>query len=427
VTGRVVIVGGGLAGGTAARALREAGFDGEVTLVGDEPLPPYERPPLSKGYLRGESTVDSLHGPVRLSPAAGLTLVLGRRAVRLDADRRRVALDDGSHLPYDRLLVATGVRNRVLRVPGGHLPGVAQLRTVADADRLRTEIRRASRVAVVGMGLVGCEVAASLRHLGVEVVAVEPLTVPLERVLGAGVGAAVAELHRQHGVVLHLGDSVAGFAGSARVEAVITASGRRIPCDAAVVGVGTEPAAELVAEAGGEVGDGVIVDDLWRTSLPDVYAAGDVVSRQHPLAGRRIRVEHWQNAIDQGRSAARAMLGRPADAGDVPWFWSDQYTCNIQHAGFTGGADALVVRGSLEDRDVLVMHLRRSRVVGAVALNRGRDLRRAMTLIRAGVPVEPAALADDSVDLRTLALRGGITPRPPRRPPPDITSPHPGR
>jgi 3-phenylpropionate/trans-cinnamate dioxygenase ferredoxin reductase component len=427
VTARIVIVGGGLAGGTAARTLREAGFDGEVTLVGEEPLAPYERPPLSKEYLRGEATVDGLHGPVRLSPEHRVTLLLGRRAVRLDPDRRRVVLDDGGDLPYDRLLMATGVRNRLLRVPGADLEGVVGLRTVADADRLRAEIQGAPRVAVVGMGFVGCEVAASLRHLGIEVVAVEPLAVPLERVVGAEVGAAVAALHRERGVTLHLGEAVAGFAGSTRVEAVITGQGRRIPCDVAVVGVGTEPAAELVAEAGGQVDHGVVVDELWRTSLPGVHAAGDAVSREHALAGRRIRVEHWQSAISQGRSAARAMLDSPEPADDLPWFWSDQYDSNIQHAGFTGDADTVVMRGSLERRDALVVHLRRSRVVGAVALNRGRDLRRAMTLIRAGVPVDAARLGDDSVDLRTLAPGGRTAPRPSRRSPLDVTSSPPGR
>jgi 3-phenylpropionate/trans-cinnamate dioxygenase ferredoxin reductase component len=427
VTGRIVIVGGGVAGGTAARTLREVGFDGEVTLVGEEPLAPYERPPLSKEYLRGQSTVDGLHSPVRLSAGHRLTLLLGRRAVRLDPDRRRVVLDDGGDLPYDRLLVATGVRNRVLRVPGADLAGVVGLRTVADADRLRAQIQGSPRVAVVGMGFIGCEVAASLRHLGVEVVAVEPLSVPLERVVGRGVGTAVADLHREHGVTLHLGEAVAGFAGSSRVEAVVTGEGRRIPCDVAVVGVGTEPAAELVAEAGGEVDPGVVVDDLWRTRLPGVHAAGDVVSRQHALAGRRLRVEHWQSAINQGRWAARAMLDSPEPAEDLPWFWSDQYDCNLQHTGVTGEADTVVMRGSLERREVLVMHLRGSVPVGAVALNRGRDLRRAMTLIRAGGPVDPARLGDDSVDLRTLAPGGRTAPRPSRRPALDATSARPSR
>jgi 3-phenylpropionate/trans-cinnamate dioxygenase ferredoxin reductase subunit len=403
---RVLIVGGGLAGGTAARRLREEGFDGEVTLVGDEPLPPYERPPLSKEYLRGESTVDRLHSPVRLPPEHRVSLVLGRRAVRLDPDVQAVILDDGTELPYDRLLVATGMRNRRLAVPGADLEGVVGLRTVADADRLRTEAGRSSRVAVVGMGFIGCEVAASLRHLGVEVVAVEPLPVPLQRPLGDEIGAAVAALHREHGVALHLGDQVAAFQGRHRVEAVVTAAGRRVECDAAVVAVGVEPADELVARAGGETEGGVIVDELCRTSLPHVHAAGDVARRRHPLAGLRVRVEHWQNAVDQGRAAAGTMLGRAEPYEDVPWFWSDQYDCSIQQAGFTTPCDTVVLRGSVERRDVLAMYLRDGRLIGAAAMNRARDLRRAMALIRASSPVDPVTLADESVDLRTLAHGG---------------------
>jgi 3-phenylpropionate/trans-cinnamate dioxygenase ferredoxin reductase subunit len=399
-----VIVGASTAGRSAAVALREAGHDGEVILLGEEIHPPYDRPQLSKEYLRGDAALDDVIRPLRLTPEHAIDTRLGVRVERVLPEERRVELEDGERIDYDRLLLATGVRNRRLHVPGADLDGVFDLRDVAGSDRIRAAAARGCRAVVVGMGFIGCEVAASLRHLGAEVTAVEPLTVPLERSLGETAGRVVESLHRDHGVDLRLGEGVASLEGSARVERVVTRSGAAIDCDLVVAGVGVEPAVEIVADTAVALDDGVVVDERCRSSVPGIHAAGDVARHLHPLAGRHIRVEHWQNAVRQGQVAARSLLGdTDAVHDEVPWFWSDQYDCNIQYAGFAGPWDRQVVRGSVEDRRFVAFRLRDGRVVAAVAFNQGRDLRRAVPLIRAGVEVVPQRRADPGVDQRSLA------------------------
>lgn len=406
---RVVVVGASTAGRSAAVALRDAGHEGEVILVGEEPHPPYDRPQLSKQYLRGDATLDEVVAPMRLTPEHRIETRLGTRVRRVDLDGRRVELDGGESIGYDGLVLATGVRNRRLRVPGAELDGVLDLRDATSSDRLREAAGPGCRAVVVGMGFIGCEVAASLRHLGAEVTAIEPQALPLERSLGDVVGRVVEGLHRDHGVDLRLGEGVSAFEGSGRVERVVTSGGAAVDCDLAVVGVGVEPALDCVAGSALEIDDGIVVDAGCRTAVPGVVAAGDVARQLHPLAGRHIRVEHWRSAIRQGEVAARSLLGEEAVNDDVPWFWSDQYDCNIQYAGIPGPWDAVAVRGRPEDRRLIVFLLRDRRVVGAVAVNEGRDLRRATKLVSSGAEVDPAALTDPGVDLRTLAapLPGG--------------------
>jgi 3-phenylpropionate/trans-cinnamate dioxygenase ferredoxin reductase subunit len=310
-TGRFVIVGAALAGASAAAALREGGFAGELTLIGAEPLMPYNRPPLSKGYLRGQDRFeDQLVNPPAYYAEHDITLRSGVRADAIDPTRKIVSLERGDEVPYDRLLVATGGRNRTLTTPGADLPGIFQLRTVEDCDRIRAAAKPGRRAVVIGMGFIGSEVAASLRQMGIEVTAVEGHPVPLARVLGPEVGAVLAGIHREKGVELVLEDSVAVFEGAGRVERVRTTKGRVLPCDFVVAGIGIVPNAEMLAAAGATVDNGVLVDEHCRTTLSDVYAAGDVANHLHPLFGR-LRVEHWNNGYQQGRAAARAMLGRP--------------------------------------------------------------------------------------------------------------------
>lgn len=398
---RVVVVGAGLAGGSAAATLREAGFDGDVLLVGEEPDPPYDRPPLSKAFLQGEDP-DIAFKPAGFWDESSIATRLGVAADAVDAAGHTVAAG-GETIPYDRLLLATGGQPRRLEVPGAGLDGIHLLRTIADARRLRDDAAGARRAVVVGMGFIGAEVAASLRIRGLEVVAVEPLAAPLERVLGVEVGRAVEALHRDHGVTVRLGDGVTAFEGSGRVERVVTSSGARIGCDLVCVGVGIAPDTRLAEAAGIACANGILVDARCRTDAPDVYAAGDVAAHDHPLFGR-IRVEHWQNAIAQGAAAARAMLGEEAPYDDVHWFWSDQYDASIQYAGHHTGSERIVFRGSVAARDFAAFYLDASSRPRAVAgFNRGRDVRRAMTLIRAATPVDPHALADEDTDLRTLA------------------------
>jgi len=411
-TGRFVIVGAALAGASAAAALREGGFAGELTLIGAEPLMPYNRPPLSKGYLRGQDRFeDQLVNPPAYYAEHGITLRSGVRADAIDATRKIVSLERGEEVPYDRLLVATGGRNRTLTTPGADLPGILQLRTVEDCDRIRAAAKPGRRAVVIGMGFIGSEVAASLRQMGIEVAAVEGHPVPLARVLGPEVGAVLAGIHRDKGVELVLEDSVAVFEGTGRVERVRTTKGRVLPCDFVVAGIGIVPNAELLAAAGATVDNGVLVDEHCRTSLPDVYAAGDVANHLHPLFGR-MRVEHWNNGYQQGRAAARAMLDRPEPYDYLHSFWSDQYEHTIEYIGFAASWDRLVFRGDPASRKFLGFYLKDGVVRAAVGLDRGGDpedpkggseLAVVANLIRSRVPADHGRLADEAVDLEHLA------------------------
>ena len=399
-----VIVGAGLAGGGAAIALREEGFEGRVVLIGAEPQPPYERPPLSKEYLRGEVSFESaLVRPPDYFDENGIETRFGARAARVDAAERVVELDGGERVAYDRLLVATGGRNRRFPVPGLDLDGIYDLRTVTDSESIRAEIAPGRRAVVVGMGFIGSEVAASLRQGGVEVVVVDRNTVPLRRVLGERVGRVIEGIHSDHGTTMIFEDKVAAFEGGSRVERVVTEGGRSIECDFVVVGLGTEPVTDLLAGTGAEIDNGVVVDEYLRTGVEGIYAAGDVANHYHPVFERRIRVEHWQNALKQGPAAALNMLDRDEPYGEIPWFWSDQYDDNLQYAGFHTEWDELVVRGSMEERNFVAFYRQDERILAAVAVNRGKDLRRSIPLIRAREPVDANLLCDLGVDLRALA------------------------
>lgn len=400
---RCVIVGASLAGGTAAITLREEGFDGEIVLIGAEPHPPYERPPLSKEYLQGvKPFADALLKPAAFYEDHHIQMRLGQRVVRVNSAERTVDLESGGRVSYDRLLIATGVRNRRLRVAGAELEDVYDLRTVGDADRIRAVSRSGSRALLVGMGFIGSEVAASLRRQGVEVVVIEPFKTPLYRVLGEEIGRVFAHLHRENGVQMFFEESVTAFEGTGRVQRVVTDAGRRIECEFVVVGVGVEPVIDLLAGSGVKTDNGIVVNEYCETNVEGIYAAGDVANHFHPLFGRQVRVEHWQNAIHQGQAAARSMLGKREPYSDVHWFWSDQYDCNVQYAGFHTGWDELVIRGKLQERNAVAFYLQERRIAAAVAFNRGRDLQRAMSLIRAGVEVVPAVLRDEGVDMRAL-------------------------
>ena len=398
-----VIVGASLAGGTAAATLRQDGFDGDVILIGEERHPPYERPPLSKQYLRGEVPFEkSFVRPTGFYEANGIDTRFGDAARRVDQAERKVELASGRSVSYDKLLIATGVRNRRPAIPGLDLQNVFDLRSVDDADALSAQIVPGGRAAVVGMGFIGCEVAASLRQKGVDVVCIAPSPAPLFRVLGEQLGQVMSSIHRDHGVEMVFEDVVTHFEGHRRVEQVITKRGRRVDCDFAVVGVGVEPAIDVLAGSGVEISNGILVDEYCRTNVPDIYAAGDVANHYHPVFQKRMRVEHWQNAMQQGASAARSMLGKGKPYDAVHWFWSDQYDVNLQYAGFHQEWDEVVVRGNLETRDFIAFYLTEGRIDAVVALNRGKDVRRAMPLIKARTAVDPRQLSDEGVDLRSL-------------------------
>lgn len=398
------IVGASLAGGTAAVTLREEGYEGRMVLIGEEPQPPYERPPLSKEYLRGEQPFeDALVRPSAFYASNDIETHFGTRATRIEPAEKVVELEGDERVPYDKVLIATGSRNRRFPIPGLDLEGVYDLRTVEDCDRIRKEIAPGRRVAVVGMGFIGSEITASLRQLDVEVVVIEGGKVPLHRVLGEDIGRVMEGIHRDQGVEMIFGDHVTGFEGSDRVERVITKGGRTIECDFTVVGVGVEPVTDVVKDSGINVGDGILVDEYCRTNVEGVFAAGDVTNHYHPVFKQRMRVEHWHNAVKQGAAAARNMMGKASVYDEIHWFWSDQYDYNLQYAGFHKDWDDLIVRGSLAERDFVAFYIKDGLVTAAVGMNRGRDIRRSMQLIKAQAPVTGAQLRDDDRDLRKLA------------------------
>ncbi|MBI4499209.1 MAG: FAD-dependent oxidoreductase [Chloroflexi bacterium] len=399
-----VIVGANLAGGRAAEALRARGFAGRIVLVGEEPDRPYERPPLSKGYLQGAYPEEKLFlRPQSYYDEYAIELRLGVRATGLEPAERSVALASGERLRYDKLLIATGTQARRLDVPGGDLEGVYALRTLRDARRLAAALQQAQRVVVVGAGFIGLEVAASARVRGCAVTVLEAAAVPLAHAVGAELGQVCAAIHRDHGVDLRVSCAVQGFRGSERVEQVVLADSTAIACDIVVVGVGVTPAVAWLAGSGIALENGVLVNEYTETSLPDVYAAGDVANWWHPRWGQRLRVEHYDNAQHQGLAAARTMLGEREPYAPVPYFWSDQYDLTLQYVGYAPGSDRMVVRGSVAARSFTAFSLRGDRVRAAFSLGRPRELMAARQLIRAQKPVDAAVLADEGVELRTLA------------------------
>jgi 3-phenylpropionate/trans-cinnamate dioxygenase ferredoxin reductase subunit len=342
-----VIVGGGLAGATAAETLRSQGFEGRVVLVASEPHLPYERPPLSKRYLAGDGALADAHVHDHDFYARnGIELLTGTRATSLDTTARRVRLSDGEELAYDRLLIATGAVPRRPPIAGADGERVHVLRSVDDADALRWALGDSGRLVVVGAGWIGCEVAATARGFGAEVTVIEQGSVPLERVLGARLGGFFADLHRDHGVEL-LVDSAIDRIDSRSVH---LAGGRAIEFDAVLLGVGVAPATDLAESGGLAVDDGIVADEYLRTSAADVFVAGDVASALHPRYGRHVRVEHWDNARAQGTAAARSMLGVGEPYAKLPYFFSDQYDLGLEYVGMHGPGDELVIRGSLQER-----------------------------------------------------------------------------
>ena len=411
-SGTMVIVGAGLAGGNAAVTLRGEGYRGRIVLVGAEAAVPFGRPPLSKTYLRGEETLDGWYvKPADWYGANDVELRNGVIAQRVDVGDRRVELSDGSSVTYDGLAVCSGGQARMPDIPGAHLDGVHVLRTQRDSDAIRRAAQPGRRAVVVGMGFIGAEVAASLRQLGVEVVAVFRGAVPLAAAMGPEVGAVLAAIHAEHGVSLVADDSVVAFEGDdGSVARAVTQRGARIECDLAVVGAGIAPDTTMVDGTPVERDNGILVDAQCRTSVAGVYAAGDVANHLHPLFGR-VRVEHYNNAEKMGRYVARSMLGDDSPYEYVHTFWSDQYEHTIEYVGHARRWDDFVVRGSLEQRSFVGVYLEDGVVRAAVGLNRGGDpeldedseMSACQRLVAQRAAVAPGLLGDESVDLGELA------------------------
>jgi 3-phenylpropionate/trans-cinnamate dioxygenase ferredoxin reductase component len=406
----IVIIGGGLAGGNAAATLRNEGFQGRVVLIGREPGIPFGRPPLSKTYLRSEEDLDGWY--VRTADwyaKHDVERLVESSVVAVDPAAHNVVLDSGQEIEYQKVLIATGGRNRRLEVPGAELPGIHQLRTVAECDAIKREAVASRNAVVVGMGFIGCEVAASLTQLGVRVTATFPESVPLERVLGKEVGAVIGAFHRANGVELLPETRITAFVGTERVEAAVTANGDRVPCDFAVVGIGIEPDVPTFASAVAQE-NGVLVDELCRASAADVYAAGDVANHLHPVFGR-VRVEHFNNGEKMGRAAARSMLGFTSPYDYIHTFWSDQYDHKLEYVGHTTNWDEFVIRGNLKDGRLIGFYLLEGLIQAAVGVDRGgdpeldTDSEMAACARLVAMRARPAGgqLADERVELWSLA------------------------
>ena len=405
----IVIVGAGMAGGVAAKTLRDEGYSGHVMLIGPEPTVPFGRPPLSKTYLRGEEELTGwLVRPESWYPGNDVELVAAS-VTRIDTAAHRVETDMGATYAYSSLLLTTGGVNRRLEVPGADLSGVLQLRTVADSDAIKKAAWPGGTAVVVGMGFIGCEVAASLRQLGLNVHAVFPGTAPLASVLGPEMGELMAGIHRDGGVNLVPHDTVVSFEGAGRVQRVITRGGRSLECDLAVVAVGIAPEVEFIRPSGIALDNGVMVDPSCRTNMPDVYAAGDMANHLHPLFGP-VRVEHYNNAEKQGAAAARSMLGSHEPYAYIHTFWSDQYEHKLEYAGHVREWDRFVTRGSVTDRKLVGFYLHRGVLRAAVGFDRGGDpeleegseMAKASRLIAREARPTAEALADESIDLAQL-------------------------
>ena len=400
----IVIVGAGLAGAKAAETLRDEGYAGRLVLLGEEHWRPYERPPFSKDVLRGEAEPDSAY--VHEADFYGdrsIELRTGTSVASVDVAGRTVALADGEEIAWDRLLLTPGAEPRRLPVPGADLEGVLQLRTRDDSARLHALAQDGGRLVVVGAGWIGSEAAASARALGMEVTLIERLGVPLETVLGPAMGGLYADVHREHGVELLTGAGVEAIEGADRAERVRLSDGRSIECSAVLVGVGVTPRTRLAAEAGLAVDDGIEVDATLRASAPDVYAAGDVANAMHPFYGRRVRVEHWAHALNQGPAAARNMLGADEPYDRIPYFFSDQYDVGMEYSGLARGSDEVVIRGDAGARELIAFWVADGRVAAAMNVNVWGVTEALQALIRSRAIVDPARLRDPDVSLESLA------------------------
>ncbi|MDW3685097.1 FAD-dependent oxidoreductase [Cupriavidus sp. CV2] len=401
----IVVIGAGQAGSWAVRTLRDEGFKGRVVLIGDEPHPPYERPPLSKAVLSGEATPESVHLlSAEMMATLSIEWLASTRVAGLDRAAKRVTLTDGQTIGYSRLVLCTGGRARALDVPGASLPGVHVLRTIDDALRLAPTLRPGTRVAVVGGGWIGLEVAATARQRGAQTTVIEAMCRLCERSVPVALSERLLDLHTAHGTKVLLEANVASFARMADGTLMVKLTdGREIVCDVAVVGIGLVPNDELARAAGLHCDGGVLVDAQCRTSDPDVFAAGDLAVARNGWAGRNMRLESWQNAQEQGIAAAKSVLGVAVHYDPLPWFWSDQYGVNLQIYGVPSPSHQVVVRDLPAAGSFIFFYLEGERVVAALGGNAARDLRFARRLIERRTLVSPDSLADESVPLAKLS------------------------
>ncbi len=398
----VVIVGGGEAGGQTAISLRQGGYDGPVTIIGDEPYVPYERPALSKQFLAGEMDMERMYlRAAEFYPDKDISLRLGERVTAITPGEG-VAMEGGEELAADAIVLATGGRVRELPVPGADLPGVHYLRTFDDVLGFRDQLAAKPRIAVVGGGYIGLEVAAVAVKHGCAVTVLEMEERVLNRVVAPEVSDFYTRLHTEEGVDIRTGTTVSGFTGSGKLEGVTCSDGSSLEADLAIVGIGIIPNTDLAEAAGLHIDNGIVVDELTRTSHPDVYAVGDCTNHPNELLGRRLRLESVQNALSQGKTAANTILGKGTPYAEVPWFWSDQYDVKLQMAGINDPGDTVVIRGDAATRSFSVCYLRDGVLVAINAMNRPKDFLQAKKAIAAKLAPDPARLADPDILIKEL-------------------------
>lgn len=402
----LVIIGGGLAAAKAAEAARTSGYDDRIVVVTDEQHVPYERPPLSKGILRGEAALATAHAlDDGWYDECGVELLQGSKVVALDAGGRTARVASGEAIDFDAAILATGASPRCLDVPGADLAAVHYLRTLDDAVRLRDAIRDGGTVAVIGAGWIGTEVAASARQMGADVVLIDPSPAPLYRIVGGEVGEVFRSLHADHGVDLRLGvgAGVAELRGDGSVREVVLADGSVLAADVIVAGVGVTPNVEVAAAAGLAIENGILVDEHLATSAPGIYAAGDVASAFHPHYGRHVRVEHWSTALNQGGTAGRNAVGGSEVYDRLPYFFSDQYDLGLEYVGHGSAEDDIVVRGSLDDGTFIAFWRRDGKVTATMNVNMWDVVDDLRSIVLARSTASPDRLADPSVALAELA------------------------
>ncbi|TXL77183.1 pyridine nucleotide-disulfide oxidoreductase [Vineibacter terrae] len=401
----LVIIGAGHAAGQLAASLAQDGFKGAVTLVGEEPHPPYQRPPLSKKFLAGEVTLDRLYvRPPAFYDKSGVRLMLDTRAVAIDRSARTVVIDGGAALPYTTLVLATGSRPRALPLAGNDLDGVLYLRTVQDVQAIRARLAAGRRLVIVGGGYIGLELAAVAARQKLQVTVLEQAPRLMARGVGPIVSGFYERLHREEGVNVITGTAVSGFAGDDRVTHVVCGEARH-EADLVVVGVGAAPNVELARDAGLAVEDGIVVDAQCRTADPAVYAVGDCTRRLHPMLDQNLRLESVHNALEQAKIAAASICGRPPPAMETPWFWSDQYDVKLQMAGLSGGHDTAIVRGSPDSgRSFAVFYLRDGVLIAVDAVNRMPEFMASKALIAARARPDPSRLGDERVAMKAFAV-----------------------
>lgn len=400
----IVIIGGGLAAAKAAETTRQRGYQGRLTIVTDEPHLPYERPPLSKQVLTGDAPAENVFvHPASFWTDNDIDVITGDPVTTVDRHAGSVTLASSIDLRFDRLLLATGAMPRQLPLADRNLAGVLTLRTLDDSQRLHDELAAADHVAIVGAGWIGCEVAAAARALGTDVTLVDPLDTPLQRVLGKQIGQVFADLHRDNGVDLRLGLGIATAHGAERVEQVTLSDETTLDTDLVVVGIGVTPRTELAEAAGLDVDNGILTDASLATSDPRIFAAGDVANAVHPFYGRRLRVEHWANALNQGITAGANLLGAGEAYDRLPYFFSDQYDLGMEYVGHATDWDQVVVRGDVDKREFIAFWLHEQRVVAAMNVNVWDVIDDLKRVIRQGQPIDHARLEDPTVALAELA------------------------